>query len=54
MADYMKQKGIDDSFCQQIILDYLTKFKTAKRAELEAVLLDKLPDVLDIHKRKTR
>lgn len=54
MADYMKQKGIDDSFCQQIILDYLKKFKTAKRAELEAVLLDKLPDVLDIQQKKNK
>lgn len=54
MADYMKQKGIDDSFCQQIILDYLKKFKMAKRAELEAVLLDKLPDVLDIQQKKNK
>jgi ATP-dependent DNA helicase RecG len=54
MADYMNQKGIDDSFCQQIILDYLKKFKMAKRAELEAVLLDKLPDVLDIQQKKNK
>lgn len=54
MADYMKQKGIDDTYCQQIIMDYLKKFKTAKRADLEAVLLDKLPEVLDIQQKKNK
>ncbi len=46
-ADYIKQRGIDDGYCQKIILDYLKKFKEGKREDFEKVLLDKLPDVLD-------
>ena len=53
-ADYMKQKGIDDAYCQKIILDYLKEFGKAKRTELEDILLDKLPDVLDIQQKRDK
>lgn len=53
-ADYMRQKGIDDSYCQKIILDYLNQFGKAKRTDLEAILLDKLPDVLDIQQKRDK
>lgn len=53
-ADYMKQKGIDDAYCQKIILDYLKQFGKAKRTELEDILLDKLPDVLDIQQKRDK
>jgi ATP-dependent DNA helicase RecG len=46
-ADYIKQRGIDDEYCQKIILDYLRKFGEGKKEDFEKVLLDKLPDVLD-------
>ncbi len=45
--DYIKMRGIDDDYCQKIIVDYLKKFKTGKRADFEKILLDKLPDILD-------
>jgi ATP-dependent DNA helicase RecG len=54
MADYIKQKGIDDAYCQKIVLDYLEQFQQAKRADLERILLDKLPDVLDIQQKKDK
>jgi ATP-dependent DNA helicase RecG len=37
-----------------MILDYLTKFKTGKKTDFETVLLDKLPDVLDITQKKNK
>lgn len=46
-ADYIKQRGIDDEYCQKIILDYLMKFGEGKKEDFDKVLLDKLPDVLD-------
>lgn len=53
-ADYIKQRGIDDDYCQKMILDYLKKFKKGKRADFEKVLLDKLPDVLSHDQKKDK
>jgi ATP-dependent DNA helicase RecG len=53
-SDYIKQRGIDDSYCQKIILDYLSKFTEGKKSDFEQILLDKLPDVLDIKQKKNK
>lgn len=53
-ADYIKQRGIDDTYCQKIILDYLSKFKEGRKSDFEQILLDKLPDVLDIEQKKNK
>jgi len=52
--DYMKKRGIDDDYCKKMILDYLKKFKTGKRVDFEKLLLDKLPDILDIEQKKNK
>jgi ATP-dependent DNA helicase RecG len=46
-ADYIKNRGLDDQHYKTLILDYLKKFKSAKRSDITTLLLDKLPDVLD-------
>lgn len=51
-ADYIKQRGIDDDYCQKMILEYLKKFGKGKREDFERVLLDKLPDVLSIEQKR--
>ena len=48
-TEYIKQRGIDDGYCQKMILEFLKKFGEAKRVDFESLLLDKLPDVLDIN-----
>lgn len=53
-ASYIKQRGIDDDYCQKIIIDYLERFETGKRADFEKILLDKLPDILDIAQKKNK
>jgi ATP-dependent DNA helicase RecG len=53
-ADYMKLKGIDDGYCQKVILDYLGEFGTGKKADFEKVLLDKLPDVLSERQKQDK
>jgi ATP-dependent DNA helicase RecG len=53
-SDYIKIRGIDDNFIQKMIIDYLKKFKTAKRVDFENILLDKLPDILDINQKKNK
>jgi ATP-dependent DNA helicase RecG len=53
-ADYIKQRGIDDGYCQKIILDYLKKFGEGKKNDFEAILLEKLPDVLDQNQKQNK
>ena len=52
--DYIKLRGIDDTYCQSIILEYLAKFKSAIRVDFEKILLDKLPDILDENQKKNK
>lgn len=53
-TDYMKQRGIDDGYCQKMIVEYLHKFNTGSQKDFETLLLDKLPDVLDIGQKKNK
>ena len=46
-AEYIKNKGFDDGYYKKLICDYLKKFGEAKRLDIDTVLLDKLPAVLD-------
>lgn len=53
-ADYIRQRGIDDAYCQQMILEYLKNFGEGNRADFERVLLDKLPEVLTLEQKKNK
>ena len=51
-SDYMKLRGINDDYCKKIIIDYIKKFKTAKKADLEEILLEKFGNSMtDIQKK---
>ena len=52
-AQYIKQKGFDNKYYQDMIVDYLKKFGKANRADFRKLLLDKLPDGLS-EKQKDR
>lgn len=51
---YIRNKGIDDEYCRKMIIDYLKKFTVGTRADFEAVLLDKLPELLTEKQRKDK
>jgi len=38
---------IDGQHYKQLILEYIEKFGSARRSDINGLLLDKLPDVLD-------
>jgi len=46
-AEYMRTRALDDAHYERLILDYLDKFGSATRRDLEALLLPKLSDALD-------
>lgn len=46
-AQYIRNRAFDDQHYKQMIIEYLERFGTAKRVDINGLLLDKLPDVLD-------
>ncbi len=52
--DYMRLKGIDDAYAKKIMIDYLKKFKKAKKSNFLKVLIDKLPDSLTDKQKENR
>ena len=46
-ARYIRNRGLDDGYYRELIVDYLKRYGQASRQEIDALLLPKLPDVLD-------
>ncbi|TNC81834.1 MAG: transcriptional regulator [Oleiphilus sp.] len=46
-AEYIRHRGFDDQHYKQLIVGYLEEFGSARRVDINRLLLDKLPDVLD-------
>lgn len=46
-ADYIRTRAQDDDHYAKLITDYLAKFKTASRREIDKLLWDKLSDALN-------
>lgn len=46
-GNYIRTRGLDDNYYQQLVLEYLGKYKQASRSDLDDLLMPKLPDVLD-------
>lgn len=46
-ARYIRNRGFDDSYYRTLVTDYLEKYGRATRQDVDALLLGKLPEVLD-------
>jgi len=53
-AEYIRNKGFDDGYCKDMIVEYLTKWKEASRKQIENLLWDKLSDILDDKSKKNK
>ncbi|BAS67049.1 RNA-binding domain-containing protein [Bathymodiolus septemdierum thioautotrophic gill symbiont] len=53
-STYIKLKGIDNDYCQKMILDFLKKFESGRRQDFEEMLLDKLPDALNKQQKRNK
>ncbi len=52
-VQYIRNKGFDDQYYKDLIVQYLQIYKKAQKAEIRALLWSKLPDILD-DKQKNR
>ena len=53
-AQYIKNKGFDDAYYKQLIIDYLKKWGKGRKSDFDALLLDKLPDSMTERQKKTK
>lgn len=47
MAQYIRNRGLDDTHYKRLICDLIQQAGSARRADIDKLLLDKLPEVLD-------
>ena len=53
-AQYIRHRAFDDQHYKQLIMEYLGRFETAKRVDINGLLLDKLSDVLDANQKQNK
>ena len=51
---YIKSRSLDDRHYEELIIDFLRKFGSASRKELDELLWDKLGDILDDAKKRNK
>jgi ATP-dependent DNA helicase RecG len=54
MDQYIKNRSFDDRYFKDMILEFIKKNKQATKEEIDNLLLDKLPAVLDKPQRKNK
>jgi len=53
-AEYIRNRGFDDDHYKKMILEYLKKFKSANRLDIERLLSGKLSDLLSEKRQKQK
>jgi ATP-dependent DNA helicase RecG len=46
-GEYIRNRGFDNKHYEKMILEYLKKFSSASRKDINELILDKLPDILN-------
>lgn len=53
-AQYIKNRSLDNKFYKQLILDFITKYKSASRKEIDNLIIGKLSETLNEKQKKVR
>ena len=53
-STYIKLRGFKDEYYKNLILEYLTTYKQATKSEIDKLILDILPEILDEHKKENK
>ena len=53
-AAYIHNRGLDKAHYKGLVLEYLRRYQQATPLQLEELLMDKLPDLLDADQKKNK
>jgi ATP-dependent DNA helicase RecG len=53
-AEYIKNRGFKDDHYKKLVIDFITQYKKANKEDIERLLLDILPSVLDENKKRNK
>lgn len=53
-AEYSHNKGLDDHYYKSLILRHIKRFKSVPAAEIRDLLVNKLPDSLDVRQKQVK
>ncbi|MFW2134802.1 RNA-binding domain-containing protein [Chryseobacterium sp. TY4] len=53
-ASYIRQRGFKDDHYKKMIIDYLKKYETASKKDIDDLILDILPSVLDKNQKENK
>lgn len=53
-ADYIKNRGFNDSYYKKLILDFIKEYGKANKEDIDKLILDKLSQVLDEKQQKNK
>ena len=53
-STYIRLRGFKDEYYKSMILGYLNKYKSASRQDIDTLILDILPDVLDVAQKENK
>ena len=53
-STYIKLRGFKDEHYKKLILEYLDKYKQASKTDIDELILDILPDILDEEKKQNK
>ena len=53
-AQYIKNRAFDDEHYRKLILEFIAKYGSASRKDIDNLILDKLPDVLHHRQKKNK
>ncbi len=53
-ASYIRNRGFDEQHYKKLLMEYLTQYGEAASSDIESLLFDKLPDVLNENQKKNK
>ena len=53
-ADYIKNRGFKDQHYKKMVLNFIDKYGSAKKEDIDKLILDILPEVLDIPQKENK